>query len=68
MDISNIMNKESHSVRSAKVFFVSSVGHNGLVDIGVLVVSIFHEPVSDLGNHKGDVLGVEDVVWVVTDA
>lgn len=67
MDITDIMNEESYSVRSAKGFGVSSVGHNCLVDIGVLIVSSLSEPVDDLGDHKGNVFGGENEIWVVAN-
>lgn len=67
MDVSNIVNKESYGIRSTEGLFVSSVGHNGLVDIGVLVISIVAEPVNKFWDNKSDIVSIEFVVRVVTN-
>lgn len=67
MDISDIVDQKTHSVRSAHSFLVLGVGHNSLVCIWVLVVSGVAEPVDEFGDDEGDILVGELVAGEVGD-
>ena len=66
MNVSNVMDKESQSVRLG-LFFVGNVGGDGLVDEGVFVTILVVEPVNDHWDNFADVFFIKFELREVLD-
>ena len=65
MDVSMVVDEQTEGVGTAVGVVILVILHDRLVDKGVLISRLVHEPVDDTWDDNGDVLHVLLEIWII---